>query len=108
MPTDAQGHALTAASDAAAAAYDHVVQGYLKYRADAGLRLKAALALDPEMAMGQVLQGAFAMLAYSTQHVPRAREAAAAYADRTRALGLSPDEALALVARALGTGDGSR
>lgn len=80
MPTDAQGHALTAASDAAAAAYDHVVQGYLKYRADAGLRLKAALALDPEMAMGQVLQGAFAMLAYNTQHVPRAREAAAAAA----------------------------
>jgi len=33
-----------------------------------------------------------------------AREAAAAYADRVRALGLPPDEALALVARALGRG----
>ena len=37
-----------------------------------------------------------------------AREAAAAYADRTRALGLSADQALALVARALGTDARSR
>jgi tetratricopeptide (TPR) repeat protein len=77
MPTDAQGLAVTAASDAAAAAYDDVVQGYLKYRADAGVRLKALLALDPGMPMGQVLKGAFAMLAYNTAHVPRAKEAAA-------------------------------
>ena len=33
----------------------------------------------------------------------RAKEAAAAYAARARALGLTPDEALALVARALGS-----
>ncbi len=90
MPTDAQGHALTAASDAAAAAYDHVVQGYLKYRADAGQRLKAALALDPGMPMALVLQGAFTMLAYNAAMVPPAREAAMAAArcagtDRERA-----------------------
>ena len=36
-----------------------------------------------------------------------AKEAAAAYAARARALGLAPDEALALVARALGTSGGS-
>ena len=37
-----------------------------------------------------------------------AREAAAAYAERVRALGLSPAEGLDLVARALGTDLGSR
>ena len=38
-----------------------------------------------------------------------AKAAAASYAEQVRALGLSPDEALALVARALGTdGSGSR
>ena len=82
MPTDAQGLALTAASDAAAAAYDHTIQGYLKYRADGGQRLKALLALDGEMPMGQVLKGAFAMLAYNAAQVPRAREAAAAASRR--------------------------
>ncbi|HWT07969.1 MAG TPA: tetratricopeptide repeat protein [Roseomonas sp.] len=90
MPTDAQGLPITAASDAAAAAYDHVVEGYLKYRADAGQRLKAAMALDPDMPMGLVLQGVFAMLAYNTAMVPRAQAAAAAAArhagtDRERA-----------------------
>lgn len=90
MATDAQGLTLTAASDAAARGYDHVIDGYLRYRADAGLRLKALGELDPEMPMGQVLKGAFAMLAYNQAMVPRAREAAAAAArlagtDRERA-----------------------
>jgi tetratricopeptide (TPR) repeat protein len=38
------------------------------------------LGLDPEMAMGQVLKGGMAMLAYNTAHLPRAREAADAAA----------------------------
>jgi tetratricopeptide (TPR) repeat protein len=90
MPTDAQGLPITAASAAAGAAYDHAIEGYLKYRADGGQRLKALLTLDAEMPMGQVLKGAFAMLAYNAAHVPRARDAAAAAArlagtDRERA-----------------------
>ncbi|MBW6398456.1 tetratricopeptide repeat protein [Roseomonas sp. HJA6] len=76
MAKDAQGLSLTAASDAAAAAYDHVVEGYLKYRADAGQRLKAATAIDPEMPMALVLQGVFAMLTYNSAMVPRAQAAA--------------------------------
>ena len=80
MPTDAQGLPITAASEAAAAAYDHTIQGYLKYRADGGQRLKALLALDAEMPMAQVLKGAFAMLTYNAAQLPRAREAAAAAA----------------------------
>jgi tetratricopeptide (TPR) repeat protein len=80
MATDAQGLDITAASDAAAAAYDHAIEGYLKYRADGGQRLKALLALDPQMPMAQVLKGAFAMLAYNAAQLPRARDAAAAAA----------------------------
>lgn len=90
MATDAQGLAITTAHPAAASAYDHVVEGYLKYRADAGQRLKAVLTLDPEMPMAQVLKGAFGLLAYNTAQVPRAKDAAAAAArlagnDRERA-----------------------
>lgn len=76
MPRDAQGLSLTAASDEAAAAYDYAVEGYLKYRADGGQRLKAVMALDPDMPMGLVMQGVFAMLAYNTAMVPRAQAAA--------------------------------
>jgi len=90
MATDAQGLALTAASEAAARAYDHVIEGYLRYRADAGQRLKALLDLDAGMPMAQVLKGAFALLAFNRAMLPRAREAADAAArlagnDRERA-----------------------
>jgi tetratricopeptide (TPR) repeat protein len=78
MARDIRGLTLTAASDDAATAYDHALEGYLKYRADAGLRLKAVLTLDPQMPMGQVLQGVFAMLAMNVALLPRARDAAAA------------------------------
>jgi tetratricopeptide (TPR) repeat protein len=77
MATDAQGLTITAASEAAARAYDHVIDGYLRYRADAGQRLKALGELDPGMPMAHVLKGAFAMLAYNAALVPRAKEAAA-------------------------------
>jgi tetratricopeptide (TPR) repeat protein len=80
MPADIRGLAVTAASDAAAAAFDHAVEGLLKYRADAGLRLQALFGLDPDMPMGQVLKGAFAMLSYNAAQLPRAREAAVAAA----------------------------
>jgi len=77
MPQDAQGLALTAASEAAAAAFDRTVEGYLKYRADAGQRLKALMDLDAGMPMAHLLQGVFAMLAYNSALVPRAQAAAA-------------------------------
>lgn len=80
MPTDARGLAVTAASDAAVGALDHTTEAYLKYRADAGLRLKALLDLDPGMPMGHVLKGAFAMLAFNAAQLPRAKEAAEAAA----------------------------
>jgi tetratricopeptide (TPR) repeat protein len=69
MPQDLHGLELTAASDAAAAALDHAELGYLKYRADAADRLKAALKADPEMPMAHVLRGTFAMLSYKAANL---------------------------------------
>jgi tetratricopeptide (TPR) repeat protein len=77
MPQDAQGNALTVASEAAAQAFDHVIDGFLRYRFDTGLRLKAFLKLDPEAPLGQVMAGCFAMLAYDAALVPRAEAALA-------------------------------
>ena len=77
MLKDAQGLTLTANSAAAVAGFDNTMTGYLTYRADASLRLKAALEADPECGMLHVLKGSFAMLAYKSSFVPAARESAA-------------------------------
>lgn len=69
---DAQGQAITVASDEAARAFDHVIDGFLKYRFDAGLRLKAFRTADPTAPLGQVMAGYFAMMAYDRGTVPRA------------------------------------
>lgn len=88
MQQDAQGNALTVASEAAARGFDHAVDGYLRYRFDAGARLKAVLALDPEAPLARVLAGYFAMLAYDRAAVPRAEAALA----RAEALPANPRE----------------
>ena len=62
MPQDQHGLAITAASEAATRAYDHVVTGYLKYRADTPARMKALLDADGDMPMARVLQSAFTLL----------------------------------------------
>ena len=87
---DAQGLAMTAASAAAVSGYDHVIEGYLRYRADTPLRLKAALALDPEAPMLRVAQANFTLLGHQASAVPRARDslaraAAGVSTDRERA-----------------------
>ncbi len=64
------------ASDEAVAAWNHLVSGYLGYRADAPARLKALLAADAEAPMAHVMRGSFAMLAFNRAYVPAAREAA--------------------------------
>ncbi|MCX7383538.1 MAG: tetratricopeptide repeat protein, partial [Alphaproteobacteria bacterium] len=78
MRHDAQGLVLTTASDAAAAAYDHLVNGYLKYRLDLPQRLKALLAEDPEFGLAHCIQGYFTMLAYKQSVVPMAAKSEAA------------------------------
>jgi tetratricopeptide (TPR) repeat protein len=77
MHQDAQGNALTVASAEAARAFDHAVEGFLKYRFDTGLRLKAFLNADPTAPLGQVMAGCFAMLAYDRGLLGRAAGALA-------------------------------
>lgn len=85
MTNTAQGLPLTIASAEAAQAFDAVTEAFLKYRLDAPLKLKAALALDPEAPMLHLVKGAFAMLAYKAAAVP------AAVAAAERAASLSPN-----------------
>jgi tetratricopeptide (TPR) repeat protein len=77
MPKDAQGLEMTAASDAAAEAFDHAIEGFLRYRFDTGARVKAALTLDPQAPMAQAMAGYSAMLAYDRAMLPRAEAALA-------------------------------
>lgn len=88
MPKDAQGNELTIASDEAARAFDHVIDGFLRYRFDTGLRLKALIGLDAAAPLAQVMAGCFAMLAYDRALVPRAEAALA----RAEALGANARE----------------
>jgi len=77
MPQDAHGHTLTTQSEEAARAFDATITGYLKYRFDTPLRLKALLKADPEFGLAHVLKGCFAMLAYKQAHVAAAKDALA-------------------------------
>jgi len=56
---DVRGLALTAANQAAVAAFDATVAAYLGFARDTGERLKAVFAADPEMPMAHVLKGYF-------------------------------------------------
>ncbi|MCS6890225.1 MAG: tetratricopeptide repeat protein [Rhodovarius sp.] len=82
----AQGVPLTIASAEAAAAFDHVLEGFLKYRLDTSARLKAALALDPKAPLLHAMKAAFALLSFKAAHLPAARQAleAAAACPMTR------------------------
>lgn len=80
MVLDCRGVEFTAAGDAAVAAFDHVIDGYLGLAADTGERLKAVFAADPEMPMAHVLNGYFFMLMASAPLKERAVKVAAAAA----------------------------
>jgi hypothetical protein len=60
-----RGLPLSTASAKAASAFDHLVVGYLTYRADTPRRLTAVLEADPDFALAHCMQGYFAMLASS-------------------------------------------
>jgi len=94
MARDAQGNRGTFASQAAGLAFDHVVEGFLKYRLDTPSRLKSALQTDGEAPMLHMMKAGFAMLAYKAAHVPAAKAAL----DHARALGGNPREKMHLAA----------
>jgi tetratricopeptide (TPR) repeat protein len=78
MPQDIHGLRISAASEEAAAAFDHALDGYLRYRADAGARVAALISADAEFGLAHCLKGYFAMLSYKQANVPVAVEAAQA------------------------------
>ena len=75
MHLDARGLPVSTASAEAAAAYDHLVTGYLTYRADTPGRLTALLEADPDFALGHCMQGYFAMLGFKQAIIPVAIQA---------------------------------
>ena len=76
MHLDTRGLPVSIASAEAAAAYDHLVAGYLTYRADTPARLAALLEADPDAVLGHCMQGYFAMLGFKQAIIPVARDAA--------------------------------
>jgi tetratricopeptide (TPR) repeat protein len=76
MHIDARGLPISTASAKAAAAFDHLIAGYLTQRADTPDRLKAVLDADPHFALAHCMKGYFAMLAFKQVSVPVAFEEA--------------------------------
>ncbi|HEX7328127.1 MAG TPA: tetratricopeptide repeat protein [Casimicrobiaceae bacterium] len=76
MHLDARGLPVCIAGPEAGAAFDHLVTGYLTYRADTPARLTALLDADPDCALAHCMQGYFAMLAFKQAVVPVAAQAA--------------------------------
>ena len=76
MHLDTRGLPLSTASAKAAAAFDHLVTGYLTQRADTPDRLKAVLEADPDFALAHCMKGYFAMLAFKQATVAAAMQAA--------------------------------
>src|SRR5512137_2756387 len=72
MHLDIRGLPISTASAKAAAAFDHLITGYLTYRADTPDRLKAVLEADPDFALAHCMKGYFAMLAFKQGAVPAA------------------------------------
>jgi tetratricopeptide (TPR) repeat protein len=74
---DASGLEISTTRPEAGSAYDHLIDGYLGYRADLPQRLRALLAADPGFGLAHCVQGYFAMLAYKAALLPAARACAA-------------------------------
>ncbi len=76
MHLDTRGLPLSTASAKAAAAFDHLVTGYLTQRADTPDRITAVLEADPNFALAHCMKGYFAMLAFKQAVVPAAAQEA--------------------------------
>ncbi|MDE2003587.1 MAG: tetratricopeptide repeat protein [Betaproteobacteria bacterium] len=76
MHLDTRGVPLSTDSAKAAAAFDHLVAGYLTQRADTPDRLAAVLEADPDFALAHCMKGYFAMLAFKRAVVQAAAQEA--------------------------------
>jgi len=75
MPKDCRGLEMTAASDAAVAAYDRTVAAYLAFARDTGDQLKAVYDADPDLPMAHCLKGYFFQLFSNPALHPKAEQA---------------------------------
>ena len=85
---DANGLEISTSSEAAIAAFNHLADGFLRYRADLPDRLRALLQAAPDVALAHCIQGYMMMLGYKAALVPVARAAEA----RARALAADATE----------------
>ncbi len=92
MYEDIRGLPQTAASAEALAAFDATVEAYMAFKRQTGERLKATLALDPDMPMALCLKGCFLLLFCKRALVPAAAKALAAARAAAEARGASERE----------------
>jgi hypothetical protein len=90
MFKDCRGLTLSTVSEAAAAAFDHAVDGYLGYRADMAGRMDAVLAADPGFGLGHCLKGYLFLMGFRADALGAAR---AALADARRCSGTRREKA---------------
>ncbi len=77
MFKDCRALPLSTASADAAVAFDHAVDGFLRYRADMMPRMEVLLATDPGFGLAHVLKGCLLMMAFRADLLPAARAALA-------------------------------
>jgi tetratricopeptide (TPR) repeat protein len=90
MFKDCRGLPLSTASEEAAAAFDHAIDGYLGYRVDMADRLDALLAADPDCGLAHCLKGYLFLMAFRADHLNPAR---VALAEARRSLGTARENA---------------
>lgn len=73
MFKDCRGLALTTASETAAAAFDHAIDGYLCYRADLPGRMDALLAADGDFGLAHTLKGYLILMGFRADTLGYAR-----------------------------------
>ncbi len=106
MPRDIHGLTVTASSDAAVAAIDRTLDGYVGFRADLPMRVEAMMRAAPDCGMAHAVKGYLMVLAYNAKVLPVARAAAEAAADLTaKATAREQAHAAALSAWADGEAD---
>ena len=77
MFKDCRGLPLTTASEKAAAAFDHAIDGYLAYRVDLPDRMEALLAADPGCGLAYCVKGYLLLMSFRADLLGAARAALA-------------------------------
>jgi tetratricopeptide (TPR) repeat protein len=88
--TDLNGLTISTRSEAARAAFDRTLRSYTGNRVDISDHLAAALAADPDFALGHCVKGYLMMLMYNAAVAPKVKQAHAA----ARGLSANPREKL--------------